>query len=290
VLRQLDELRTRIAPAKARDDARRRTADSLSGEYEEEEEEPKENTTAARAPTVRRPMEAHPDRRPRFSTQEIRDLVIASILVSLVALSIVVGRFYVYKLFPDWSDYWYYPPILDWSLSSTLVIIFVSAFLVHEMAHKFVAQHYGMWSEFRMTSYGYVLSAMAILFSLPVFGTGAVSTSESSSPDEEAKSMLAGPLSNTISASLFMILALIAFYFGRLWYVDYEMILIQNAVIVNCTVGLFSIIPIPPLDGTRILLWRRRVWATLFLLLFTLLALSIVLLPMLRYYHGYPYL
>jgi hypothetical protein len=162
----------------------------LSGEYEEEEEEPKENTSSARSPDVRSSAKSHPTRRPRFSTREKRDLVIASILVSLVALSIVIGRFYLYKLFPDWSDYWILPSILDWSAAPMLVIIFVSAILVHEMAHKFVAQHYGMWSEFRMTSYGYMLSAMAILFSLPVFGPGAVSTSESSRPDEETKSAL----------------------------------------------------------------------------------------------------
>ena len=34
-------------------------------------------------------------------------------------------------------------------ISWQFLAIFISAFLVHELAHKFLAQYYGSWAEFR---------------------------------------------------------------------------------------------------------------------------------------------
>jgi Zn-dependent protease len=151
--------------------------------------------------------------------------------------------------------------------------------MIHEMAHKFVAQHYGMWSEFRMLPYGYFLSAFAIMFSFPVFGTGAVFTSGSSSPDKDAKSTLAGPLSNAILALIFMVVAVIASFFGGLHLpLGY---VIRYAVILNSMLGLFNLIPFPPLDGARIVLWRKGVWAALLAALLAIFVAAYFLIPML---------
>jgi Zn-dependent protease len=170
------------------------------------------------------------------------------------------------------AGWWWYPVIL--------VAVFLTSFMVHEMAHKFVAQHYGMWSEFRMLAYGYYLSLLAILFSFPVFGTGAVFTTGSSNPDHDAKSTLAGPLSNAVMASLFMIMALFAFLVeGGLQYpFNY---LIQYGAILNSILGLFNMLPIPPFDGARVLLWKKGVWAGLLVVLLALLILSYEFIPML---------
>jgi len=262
---------------RARDDARRRIADSFSGEYQEEEEEPKENTTAPRAPIVKRPVMQRRVTRSRFSSREKRDLAIASVLVSLVALSMIGnpgGIMSTLSILPYIiaAGWWWYPVIL--------VAVFLTSFLIHEMAHKFVAQHYGMWSEFRMLAYGYYLSLLAILFSFPVFGTGAVFTTGSSNPDHDAKSTLAGPLSNAVMASLFMIMALFAFLLqGGLQYpFNY---LIQYGAILNSILGLFNMIPIPPFDGARVMLWKKRVWGGLLVVLLALLILSYEFIPML---------
>ncbi|MGA9151452.1 MAG: hypothetical protein WBZ36_12815 [Candidatus Nitrosopolaris sp.] len=36
-------------------------------------------------------------------------------------------------------------------VSWQFLLVFISAFLVHELAHKFLAQYYGSWAEFRTT-------------------------------------------------------------------------------------------------------------------------------------------
>lgn len=261
---------------RARDDARKRIADSFSGEYLEEEEDTEENTTSVRAPVIRRPLEARPATRSRFSSQEKRDIVIASVLVSLVALSMIGspgGIVSTLLILPSIisAGLWWYP--------TTLVIIFLSSFMIHEMAHKFVAQHYGMWSEFRMLPYGYFLSAMAILFSIPVFGTGAVFTSGSTSPDRDAKSTLAGPLSNAVLASIFTVVGVIAFLFIGLHF-PFSYV-IQYAAALNSMLGLFNLIPFPPFDGARIVLWRKGVWAAMLVALFALLIADYWFIPML---------
>ena len=261
---------------RARDDARKRIADSFSGEYVEADEETEENTTSVRPPILRRPIEVSQVRRSRFSSHERRDIGIASILVCLVALSMmgspggIISTLFVLPSIIA-AGLWWYPV--------ALVVLFLSSFMIHEMAHKFVAQHYGMWSEFRMLPYGYFLSAMAILFSIPVFGTGAVFTSGSSSPDKDAKSTLAGPLSNAVLASIFVGVAVIAFFLGSLGF-PFSYV-IQYAAILNGMLGLFNLIPFPPFDGARIVLWRKDVWVALLATLLTLLIAAYVLIPML---------
>ena len=67
----------------------------------------------------------------KFSKIEILHLLIATILVTAVGLSLDNYR----------------------RVALEFLIIFVSAFLVHELAHKLLAQFYGSWAEFRTNSY-----------------------------------------------------------------------------------------------------------------------------------------
>jgi Zn-dependent protease len=139
-----------------------------------------------------------------------------------------------------------------------MISIFLVSFMAHELAHKFVAQHYGMWSEFRMSSMGYLMSGMAILFSVPIFGTGVVYTSGSSNREHNGKSNLAGPLTNFIIASSLMIVALVlrvvtpGFGFASL--------LFQYGIQLNAFLGLFNMIPFQPFDGATIREWSNTVW------------------------------
>jgi Zn-dependent protease len=81
-------------------------------------------------------------------------------------------------------------------------------------------------------------------------------------------------------ASLFMIMALFAFLLqGGLQYpFNY---LIQYGAILNSILGLFNMIPIPPFDGARVMLWKKRVWGGLLVVLLALLILSYEFIPML---------
>ena len=100
-----------------------------------------------------------------------------------------------------------------------------------------------------------------------------------------AISSLAGPLSNILMAYLSIIPAKSFGYLelatgGRTWYALY--IIFQYMAIINITLGIFNMIPIPPFDGSRIFLlvlperwyfgvmrYERYIMVAIFALLFT---------------------
>jgi Zn-dependent protease len=129
--------------------------------------------------------------------------------------------------------------------------------MAHELAHKFVAQSFGAWSEFRMLPTGYILSAMAILFSVPIFGTGVVYSSGMSNREQVGKTNLAGPLTNFILAAILMTTALTMSIFAPL---GFSSLLFRFGIQLNAFLGLFNMIPFEPFDGASIRNWSNRVW------------------------------
>jgi Zn-dependent protease len=249
---------------RVREDARRRVSDSLGGQEQDE------NTIQpARKPKRKR------SRRGRFSSTEIRDLVIASVLVILVGISIFGNSFGIINAI---SRIGVLIEIGLWWLVVGTIGMFLASFMAHEMAHKFVAQNYGMWSEFRMTTMGYYLSAMAILFSLPIFGTGVVYTSGTTNTEHNGKSNLAGPLTNFVIAAALAIISILMFAGGALFPLG---ILLQYGVQLNAFLGLFNMIPIQPFDGATVRYWNSRVWIALTIGLLFMLILGYVMFPLL---------
>ncbi len=236
---------------KAKDDARRKIADTFTGQYQEEDYDQDIVKRAKRKKKERK------KRVSRFSRQERRDLLIASILIALVGLAMVggIGRGIIFGIIdlPFWllsPNWWFIPAMLG---------VFWSSFMLHEMAHKFVSQRYGMTSEFRMTPQGYYLSAVAIIFGIPIFGTGTMMTSDVRSMDDFAKSSLAGPLSNLIiGGSLLAVAEVIVatggVVFGPLGFVLYY------GTLLNALLGLFNMIPLRGFDGGTVIRWDRTVW------------------------------
>ena len=231
---------------KVREDARRRVSDSLDSQDD------LNVTYSTQQPKKRRRRRSG---RKRFSKTEIRDLSIASILVILVGISIfgapngIFSALQVLALYIEWGLWW---------LPVGMISIFLVSFMAHELAHKFVAQHYGMWSEFRMSSMGYLMSGMAILFSVPIFGTGVVYTSGSSNREQNGKSNLAGPLTNFIIAASLMIVALVLRVVTP--GLGFASLLFQYGIQLNAFLGLFNMIPFQPFDGATIRDWSNTVW------------------------------
>jgi Zn-dependent protease len=144
-----------------------------------------------------------------------------------------------------------------WWLPVGMILIFLLSFMAHELAHKFVAQRFGAWSEFRMIPTGYILSAMAILFSVPIFGTGIVYSSGMENKEQVGKTNLAGPLSNLILAAILMITALVMRAFGPLGLTG---LLFRFGIQLNAFLGLFNMIPFQPFDGGSIREWSNSTW------------------------------
>lgn len=263
------------AMQKVRDNAKERVADSFGGQYTKEEVRWPVRERSSRRRTMKRPTG-----RARFSSTEKRDLAIASILVVLVGISMMGYPSGIFNAIPQLisfvsAGFWWYPALT--------IGIFLVSFMAHEMAHKFVAQHYGQWSEFRMTQQGYLLSAMAILWSFPIFGTGVVATSRAKSLEEDGKVNLAGPLTNFVIAAGIAIGMLLVVAAVGIPVVDFPTRLILSilryGLMLNAMLGAFNMIPVQPFDGATVMRWNKPVWAVLLVALLALLLFGLFVVP-----------
>ncbi|MCL6003655.1 MAG: site-2 protease family protein, partial [Candidatus Thermoplasmatota archaeon] len=185
-----------------------------------------------------------------FSKKELQDIVISVITLS-VALFLVIYR----------SSFRVNGVPIRLGLLPALGIGFlmtITAFLIHEMSHKFTAIHYGAWSEFRMWPMGLVLTIITgligFLFALP----GAVYFASYRNPIREGKIAVAGPIANLVmGVALLPILLFVSLPFGFYAAVFF-------LVYINLWLGLFNLVPIPPLDGSKVFAWNKKYWVTIF--------------------------
>ena len=229
---------------KVREDAKRKVSDAV---------DPQDMNVTYSINEPRKTRRRKPRRR-RFSSTEIRDLTIASILVILVGLSIFGSPSGILAAVQVVA---FYLSLGLWWLPVGMIAIFLISFMAHEMAHKFVAQSFGAWSEFRMSPTGYILSAMAILFSVPIFGTGVVYSSGMSNKEQLGKTNLAGPLTNFVIAAVLMVTALTMSIFAPL---GFSALLFRFGIQLNAFLGLFNMIPFQPFDGASVREWSNNVW------------------------------
>lgn len=175
-------------------------------------------------------------------SEEVKDILV-SVTVLTVAFSIVL---YLHGIALFHSN-----PLLTVGTSLLLV---TTAFLLHELAHRYVAKSYGGIAFFKMWPFGIVLALMTSFFGLIFAAPGAVNIGGIYRQDQIGKTALAGPLTNIILGTIF--------YLGSFllapWYV--LEIMIGYVGIINLWFGLFNLIPIPPLDGSKIMKWDFRVF------------------------------
>ncbi len=136
-----------------------------------------------------------------------------------------------------------------------LISVFTAGlgFLLHELAHKFVAQKYGCVAEFRaFDNMLYLALGLAAFVGFIFAAPGAVMISGMITRKENGIVSLAGPLTNYILAMFF--LSLMVFYpqFKFMFMVGFQ---------INLWLGLFNMIPFGNFDGIKILHWNRYVWS-----------------------------
>ena len=165
----------------------------------------------------------------KFSKLEIRDLTIATILVIAVGLS-----FNGYR-----------------HISWQFLAIFVSAFLVHEFAHKLLAQFYGSWAEFRASAYGLLVTAISAIPFIPFkfIAPGAV-VIDLSDRSKFGRVAFIGPLTNLVMGFIFLILFYQHPFVGFL----------RIGASFNSWIALFNLMPFGNLDGEKIFSWNKIVW------------------------------
>ena len=137
---------------------------------------------------------------------------------------------------------------------STIMLGAISAFLLHELAHKLVAQHYGMLAEFRLDPIGVGLSLLTAIPFLPfkILAPGRMMiVGYRAAQDKIGRVALAGILANLGLAAAFTLVLP--------WY---PLLFLASALNVN--IAFFNLLPLSNLDGRRIFDWNKRVWLIIF--------------------------
>lgn len=174
------------------------------------------------------------------SSKEVLDLLIAWLGVSFA--------FYLALFRPDLS----HVP-LEYVLPTLIVTLVVvgSSFVLHELLHKFTAQHFGFWSEFRAS---YTMLALSILFAAVahiVFAAPGATMIYGPSITKRQNGIIsaAGPLLNLALGGLFLLLYLLTPVGGVLSDLG------RLGFVINVWFSAFNLLPIGPLDGRKVLDW-----------------------------------
>ena len=148
------------------------------------------------------------------------------------------------------------------------------SFLLHELAHKVVAQRYNMWAEFRMSSSMLMFAVgLAYVMGALIAAPGAVQIYGNYATQEQiGRISAAGPLMNILLALAFMPLVGMS---GSLAGVGLGEIG-SFGVQINLLLAFFNMLPISVLDGKKVLAWSKGAFAGIIILI---ILLGVTFLP-----------
>ncbi len=174
-----------------------------------------------------------------FSNLEVRDLIISVIALSL---AFSIGNF---AFFPFY------------------LLVIAPAFALHELAHKFTAIRFGCTAEYRMFPQGLLLALLLAFISRGAFIFAAPGAVMIYSPylrrRENGIIAFAGPLTNL--AIGFFLFFISIFFASPIFELGYR---------INFFLAAFNLLPIPPLDGSKVMMWDVKIWAMVTILSFFL--------------------
>lgn len=204
-----------------------------------------------------------------FSEIEIRDILIAWFALGVAFFLAQTGAVFNSSIITSNARIIY--PILGTDYKVTASQVFLIAlfsvgpgFVLHELSHKFVAEHYGFWAEFRMWPVGLVIalatSVLGFIFAAP----GATYISGTNiSESENGVISIAGPLTNVGVGLVFLPFFLLGSGNWR--------VLGFVGLYINMFLATFNLLPIMPLDGAKVFRWSKVKWATIFVPLVVLI-------------------
>ncbi len=172
----------------------------------------------------------------------------------LISVAVLTAAFTIALLGGVLGDIGGYTPRIYLFAIGVSAVVSVTGFLLHELAHKFVAQRYGAWAEYRMYPTGLlmalVFSFMGFLFAAP----GAVYIQGRITKKQNGLISVAGPATNVIFGSVFILLWL-AFPDMDPWSYAFKLI-----GLLSLFLAVFNLLPFGPLDGKKVLDWNPMVW------------------------------
>jgi len=195
---------------------------------------------ASEYPLPRVPEPTRPEGVFWFSFTELKHLALGTLVIMIVGMSLL------------WFRLGLTPMVLV-----ALTIVFTLSFLLHELAHKMVAQNHGLWAEFRLILSGVLVTLFSILSPLKFISPGAVIVVGHGSRETLGKVSLAGPLINLALSILSLGVAYLSFN-------SLSLIAIYS-VLFNASMAFFNLIPFGIFDGATVFRWNKGIWAATFL-------------------------
>ena len=185
----------------------------------------------------------------RFTKKEIRDLIVSFIVIAL-GFTILYSN----------GDYSHI------GLVFPVVMIGVGlGFIFHELGHKFVAMHYGYYAEYELWPTGLIIALVSSFFGFIFAAPGAVVIySQGMEKKTNGIISIAGPIVNIILGLIFF---LILGSLGDFVYTEAGAIVYLICVLgtrINFFLAAFNLLPIPPLDGSKVLSWSVPIWLVTF--------------------------
>jgi Zn-dependent protease len=168
-----------------------------------------------------------------FSKRELRDLAIGLAIIISIPLTSFLGR-------------------VSMNILTRAIISYTIAFILHELAHKFMAQRLGYWAEFRIIREGLIFTLLSFLSPFKIIAPGAVMIRGNMNLDDYGKISIAGPATN-------IVLGLISWIFYLMS--GSQSLLGMISMSVNGSLAIFNLIPFGAFDGRKILRWNWKVWA-----------------------------
>ncbi|MFA5246897.1 MAG: site-2 protease family protein [Candidatus Micrarchaeia archaeon] len=146
-----------------------------------------------------------------------------------------------------------------WKDQSFIDILFTvgTAFVLHELGHRYMAIKYGAHARYQMWTIGLVACViLAVAFDFVFAAPGAVYIyGRELTRQQSGKVALAGPAVNLGLCLLF--------YFGALTFTAAGSLFLIGAR-VNAFLAAFNLIPMDPFDGAKVMRWNNTAWAAAF--------------------------
>lgn len=179
------------------------------------------------------------------SPKELKHIGVAAVLV--IGIGVSIG---VYSNIINGYDYW--TPLM----MAIFGVCMTASFLVHEFAHKIMAQKHGLWAEFRLTTWGSILTFASVFLPFKMIAPGAMMIAGTTDRKGIMKISVAGPITNIIFSAAFFAIAFTLPWFSYVF---------AFAAYINAFMALFNLVPFGILDGFKIFSIDKKVWAATFI-------------------------